>query len=127
MLTTQKCAHTYTSAPPERTPPSSRVLTCSAPGSAYPVTDYMFAPLLAHVSMRASSDLHATIAVKGVIYGGQATADGMAVGSAGGHFSALFPGSPNASSPQTMPPLAAYELNGRIVTFLTRLLELGSS
>jgi len=44
--------------------------------------------------------------VKGVIYGGQATADGMAVGSAGGHFSALFPGSPNASSPQTMPPQA---------------------
>ena len=29
--------------------------------------------------------------------------------------------------PATMPPLLAYELNGRVVTFLTRLLELEAS
>lgn len=51
---------------------------------------------------------HFTIAVvKGIIYGGQATADGMAVGIADGEYlSAIFPGNPNETSTPSMPPQA---------------------
>uniref|UniRef100_A0A7S3UFS0 DOMON domain-containing protein n=2 Tax=Viridiplantae TaxID=33090 RepID=A0A7S3UFS0_9CHLO len=45
--------------------------------------------------------------VKGIIYGGQATADGMAVGIADGEYlSAIFPGNPNETSTPSMPPQA---------------------